>query len=272
MRETSQGSSSNRSIVLIHGLWMTPLSWGPVETRLRELGYEVSAPAWPGHDGDIETVRAAAPSALAALGFAEVTAHFEEIVRLMSEPPILVGHSFGGLVVQVLLDSGLGAAGVAIDSAAPKGVSRLPLAQVRSTFPVLSRPGNRHKAVGLTFAQFRYAFANTMTETEARQVYDRYAVPDTGRPVFQAAFADFTRGAPTAVDYGNSSRSPLLLIAGAEDHIVPAAVTRSNFRKYRHSGAVTDFREFPGRSHLILVEQGWREVIDYAHEWLTRVL
>ncbi len=262
----------NNDVVVIHGLFMTPLSWHNFETRLSGLGYVVQAPGWPGHEGDIESVRKAAPTALADLGMAEIIDHYDKMIRPMEKQPILIGHSLGGLTVQVLLDRGLGAAAVAIDPAPPKGVRRITLSEFKSTFPVLGHPGNRHKAVGLTYKQFRYAFANTLSEEEAHRVYEEYAVPDTGRPQFQVALADFMRNPPTAVDYRNETRKPLLLITGSEDHIVPAAVTRSNFRKYWHSSAVTDFIEFPGRSHLIYVEPGWEEVVDYVDNWLTRAL
>lgn len=269
---TDKESSRKRTAVLIHGMWMTPLCWEFIGPRLEQLGYRVTAPGWPGHEGDVEEVRKAAPSALAGLGFAEITSHFENMVRDMEEQPVLIGHSFGGLVAQVLLDRGLGAAGVAIDSAPPEGVNRIPYAQLKSAFPVLSRPGNRHKAVALTFKQFWYSFANTLVEEEARSAYERYAVPDTGRPIFQAALANFMREAPTAVNYRNNDRKPLLLIAGADDHTVPASVTRSNFKKYRHSSAVTDLQQFAGRSHLIIASRGWEEVVDAIDEWLTNTL
>jgi pimeloyl-ACP methyl ester carboxylesterase len=272
MGTEAQNSTAGRDVVLIHGQFMTPLSWDRFEWRLRELGYSVQAPGWPGHEGEIEEVRKAAPEALAGLGLADIIGRYETYLRDLEEQPVLVGHSFGGLVVQVLLDRGLGAAGVAIDPAPPKGVHKITLAEFKSNFPVLGNLGNRHKVVGLTFEQYRYAFANTLSEEEARDIYEKYAVPDTGRTVFQAALADFISDAPSAVDYHNDARKPLLMITGSEDHIVPAAVTRSNFRKYRGSSAVTDFKEFPGRSHLIYVEPGWEEVVDYIDSWLKRTL
>jgi pimeloyl-ACP methyl ester carboxylesterase len=272
MAADEEEKTTGKDVMLIHGLWMTPLCWEKFASRLEEIGYNVTAPGWPGHEGAIEVVRKAAPTALAGLGLAEIVDHYENILREREQQPILIGHSFGGLVAEILLDHGFGLAGVGIDAAPPKGVHRLPVTEVRSSFPVLDRVSHRHKAVGLTFPQFKYAFANTMPVEEARNVYERYAVPDTGRPLFQAAFADFESHAPTAVDYANGTRRPLLLIAGSEDHTVPESVVKSTFKKYRHSNAVTEFKEFSGRSHLIILEEGWQEVVDFIDEWLTRTL
>lgn len=270
--EVSLKISKDRTIMLIHGLWMTPLCWGYFEKRFQELGYQVMVPGWPGHEGDILEIREKAESTLAGLGLEEVVAHYRKILSNLNFSPILLGHSFGGLVVQILMDQGFGAAGVTLDSAAPKGVHKLALAQLRSTFPVLSNPSNRHKVVGLTFKQFYYAFVNTMSEDDARKAYERYAIPDTGRPLFQSAFSDLISHATTSINYQNNTRSPLLLLAGSEDHTVPAIVSRANYDKYNHSNAKTDFHEFPDRSHLIMVEEGWQEVVDYIHSWLNQTL
>jgi pimeloyl-ACP methyl ester carboxylesterase len=254
------------TIVLIHGLWMTPRSWDPFKTLYEQRGYRVLAPAWPRLVGDVEQIRRD-PSALAGLGILEIVDHYAHIVRRLDAPPILIGHSFGGLVVQMLLDRGLGVAGVGIDAAAPKGVWRLPASQIRANLPVLANPANRRRTVGFTFEQFRYAFANTMSEPDARSAYERNAIPGPGRLVFQAAFANFTPRPATRVDYRNDDRAPLLLIAGGEDHVVPASVNRANHRKYRHAKPHTDFMEFSGRSHLIVAQTGWREVAECALAW-----
>ena len=264
--------SKGRTVCFIHGLWMNPLCWEHFQGYFAGLGYNVVAPGWPGHEGDVEEVRRTAPSGLANLGFAEIVSHFEEIVRPMDEQPILIGHSFGGLVVQILLDRGLGVAGVGIDAAPPKGVHRLPVTQLKALGHAIRRPANRHRVIMLTFEQFRYGFANTMSEDEAREAYQRYSVPDTARPLFQSALAAFMKNPPTAVDYGNVSRKPLLLIGGGMDHTVPASVSRSNFHKYRHSTAFTDYHEFADRSHNIIVEKGWEEVAQYARDWLDGML
>ncbi len=208
------------------------------------------------------------PSALAGIGVTEIVNHYDEFVRTLDEPPILVGHSFGGLVVQMLLDRGLGAVGVAIDPAPPKGILRLPWAAIRASWPVLSSPLSVRRTVALTFGQFRYAFANVMSEEDARAAYERYAVPGSGRPVFQAALANLTPWShATRVNYRNTDRAPLLLIAGSNDYQVPAAVVEENFRRYEHSEAVTDFKQFAGRSHLLIAQSGWQEVAAYALSW-----
>ena len=263
---------NNRTILLIHGLWMTPLSWENFKDRFEKLGYNVLTPGWPGHEGNVEEVRRNAPKNIADLGLEEVVQHYEKIIHEMDCPAILIGHSFGGLIVQILIDKGYGSAGVGIDSAAPKGVHKLTYDELKSAFPVLSRPGNRHKAVGLTFEQFHFAFANKMSEEDAKIAYNKYAIPDTGRAVFESVFDDFNRNAPTTINYKNNTRSPLLLIAGSDDHTVPAAVTKSNYDKYSNSSAITDFHEFKGRSHLIMLEPGWEEVVDYIDEWIINTL
>jgi pimeloyl-ACP methyl ester carboxylesterase len=260
-----------RTIVLIHGLWMTPSSWEPFGGLYEDRGYEVIAPPWPRLRGAVEDIRHD-PSTLDGLGVTECVDHYDEVIRKLDEPPILMGHSFGGLYVQMLVDRGLGAAGVAIDSAAPKGVLRLPPSQIKALSAVLLNPANRSRTVALSFEQFRYGFANTMTEADARAAFERHAVPGPGRPVFQAGFANFSPTAATKVDYRNHRRAPLLVIAGGDDHTVPASVNKANHRKYRHSQAVTDFKEFPGRSHLIVAQHGWQEVADYALSWVQEHL
>jgi len=253
-------------IVLIHGLWMTPRSWEHWVARYEAAGHQVLAPAWPGLDRDVEDLRADA-SGIETLGVAEIADHYEAIVRGLPEAPIIMGHSFGGLFTQILLDRGLGAAGVAIDSAAAKGVFSLPPQQLRSAFPVLKSPLNAHRTVLLTPEEFHYAFANTMDEAASRAAYDRYAVPGPGRVLFQAALANLNPRAETRVHYRNDDRAPLLFIAGGEDHVVPAQVDAAQARKYRRSAAVTEYREFPGRSHFTVGQDGWEEVADYALDW-----
>jgi pimeloyl-ACP methyl ester carboxylesterase len=254
------------TIMLIHGAWMTPRSWDPFRGFYEQLGYRVLTPPWPRLEGEVEEIRRD-PSALGGLGIAEIVDSYERVVRLLDDPPIIMGHSFGGLFVQMLLDRGLGAAGVAIDAAAPKGVLRLPFSQIRALSPVLLNPLNLRRAVALDFDQFRYAFANTMTERAAREAFQLNAIPAPGRIVFQAGLANLNPRAVTKVDYGNDRRPPLLLIAGSQDHIVPASVNQATLRKYRRSAATTDFAEFSGRSHLIVAQPGWEEVAEYALSW-----
>ncbi len=253
-------------IVLIHGLWMTPRSWESFRTFYKARGYRVLAPPWPRMQGEVENIRRD-PSALAGLGVAEIADHYDRLIRDLPEPPILMGHSFGGLIVQQLLDRGLGAAGVAIDPAPPKGVYRLPFSALKAASAVLSNPFNYGRVPAFTFRQFRYAFGNNVSEEEARWFYDRYAIPGPGRPLFQAATANLNPRAATKVNFRNSRRAPLLLIAGSEDHQVPASVVRENFRRYVWSMAITELREFSGRSHLIMLQDGWQEVAEYALAW-----
>jgi pimeloyl-ACP methyl ester carboxylesterase len=254
------------TIVLVHGLWMTPLSWEKWVERYEDLGFRVIAPAWPGLEGGVDAIRRD-PSPLAGLGITEIVDHYEKVVRALDKPPIIMGHSFGGTFVQLLLDRGLGVAGVAIDSGPVKGVLRLPLSSLRSARPVLGNPANRRRAVPLTPEQFHYAFTNTLTAQESRQAYDRYHVPGSGRVLFQGAFANFTRHAATEVDFAREGRAPLLFIAGGDDHIVPPALNKENVRRYRKSASVTDYVEFPDRSHFIVGQPGWEEVADHALRW-----
>ena len=258
--------NETKTIVLIHGLWMTPRSWEPFRRFYVEQGYEVLAPAWPRLHGEVEDVRRD-PSALAGLGLLEIFEHYDKFVRTLPEPPILIGHSFGGLTVQVLLDRGLGAAGVSIDGTAPKGILPLPFSVIRAANPVLFNPFNYWGTVALSFEQFRYTFANTMTEADARAAYERNAVPGPGRPVFQSALGNLTPGAATTLNHRNGDRAPLLLIAGGSDHLVPPILNQVNYKKYGKSRAVTAYKEFPGRSHLIVAQEGWEEVAAYALDW-----
>jgi pimeloyl-ACP methyl ester carboxylesterase len=260
------------AVVLIHGLWVTPRSWEHWVAHYTAQGFRVLAPAWPGVEGEVEDLRLD-PSSMAGIGLEEVVNHYEAIVRNLDRPAVLVGHSFGGTIVQLLLDRGLGAAGVAIDSAAVKGVLPLPLSTLRSTWPVLRSPANKGKAIGLSPRQFHYAFANTLSEEESLAAYDRYHVPGPARVLFQGAFANFNPRAVTRVDFRNDRRAPLLFIAGGADHIVPPKVNRANARLYRKSPALTDYQEFAGRSHLTIGQDGWQEVADYAMDWaLNRAL
>ncbi len=227
-------------------------------------------PPYPGLEVEVESLNAD-PAPIEALTVPAVVAHYQGIVGGLDQPPILMGHSFGGLIVQILLDHGLGAAGVAIDSVAPQGVRALPRAEAKSGFLVLQNPANRHRAVPLTPGQFRYAFANTLSEHESARVYQRYHVPAPGRFVWDTVLANFTFGhADTYVDFRNRGRAPLLLVGGGADHLEPAAVSKSNFKHYRKTPAVTEYHEFPGRAHYTIGQDGWEEVADYALTWATQ--
>ena len=258
--------SKTSTIVLIHGLWLSALSWENWVERYRARGYDVIAPSWPGMERDVASLRAD-HSAIDNLGVAEIVEHYESIVRGLPGKPILMGHSMGGVVVQILLDKGHGSAGVAIDPGPIKGVLSLPLSALRSAFPAIKNPANNHRAVSLTHEQFHYAFTNTMTAAESARIFERYAVPGPGRVLFQAALANFNPNATTQVDFYNPHRAPLLLIAGGADHTAPPAVTRAEAKLQGRSDALTAYKEFPGRSHFTIGQPGWEQIADFALDW-----
>ncbi len=259
-------SDPRQTIVLIHGLWLTALSWEHWVQRYSGDGFRVIAKSWPGMDGDIDVLRADT-SGIDNLGLTEITEYYADIIIALDRPPIIMGHSFGGLITQLLLDRGLGAAGVAIDSSAIKGVLAVPASTLKSGFPVLKNPANRHRSVSLTPQEFHYAFTNTLTEAESLDAYRRYAVPGPGRVLFQGALANLSPHSPATVDIRNSKRAPLLIIAGGADHVIPPKVSEANAKRQRKSDAITAYREFPGRSHFTLAQQGWEHVADFAVQW-----
>jgi pimeloyl-ACP methyl ester carboxylesterase len=254
------------TIVLIHGLWVTPLSWERWIERYSSQGYDVIAPAWPGMDATVEQLRSDT-SAFDNVGITQIVEHYDAIIRELERPPIVIGHSFGGAVTQLLLDRGLGAAGVAIDSAPVRGILTLPLSTLRVGAVALKNPRNEHRAVALSPEQFHYAFTNTLSDEDSLKVYERYAVPGPGRTLFQASLANFNPHSSTRIDFHNDDRAPLLLIAGGKDHVAPAAVTRANAKLQAKSKAITAFKEFSARSHYTLGQEGWEEVADYALQW-----
>lgn len=265
----SANSAGKGTIVLIHGLWLSSRSWEHWVDRYAEAGYQVIAPGWPGMDVDVDVLRKD-PSVMNGLGVVEVADHYEKLIRQLDVPPILMGHSFGGLLVQLLLDRGLGSAGVAIHPAPPKGVLRLPISALRASFPVLGNPANRNRTVSLTPDQWHYSFTNTMNEADSKSAYARYHVPAPGRPLFQAATANVRPGGATTVNFANDDRAPLLLVAGGADHTVPASMVRENLKRYRKSTAVTDIHEYPDRSHFTAGSPGWEEVADDALSWVEQ--
>lgn len=257
------------TIVLIHGLWMNPHSWEHWVSRFREQGFRVLAPAWPGLEGEVEEIRRD-PARVVGLGLREVIARYEEVIRELDEAPIIMGHSFGGAITQILLDRGLGSVGVAISSAAVKGVLPLPYSTLKSVWPVLRNPIDIDRAVTLTPQQFRYGFAHALSKQESAAAYARYHVPGSARVLFQGALANVDPHAATRVDFRNPGRSPLLFIAGGADHIAPPKVNKANVRLSRKSSAIAEYREFPGRTHFIVGQDGWEEVADYALSWSVR--
>jgi pimeloyl-ACP methyl ester carboxylesterase len=255
------------TIVLIHGLWMTPRSWEHWITRYESEGYTVLAPAWPGMEGEVEELNRD-PSPIASLDVDQIVDHYDAIIRGRDSPPIVMGHSFGGAFTQLLLDRGLGAAGVGIASATVKGVRDLPLSTIKATAPILSNPFNSGEAVPLNEKQFHYAFANTLSQEESDEIYKRYHVPGSTTVLREGAFANLHRDAPTKVDFAKADRAPLLFIAFDEDHIVPAKASEHNAEKYTETGspAIVEFKAFPDRPHFPGVP-GWEEVADYALSW-----
>ncbi|MEU2927196.1 alpha/beta hydrolase [Streptomyces sp. NPDC007251] len=262
-------SDSRTPAVFIHGMWLHASSWQPWLDLAAEHGYTPLAPGWPGEAATVAEARRH-PDEVAGLGIDDVTAHYAGVIRSLDRPPVLIGHSFGGLVAQKLLGAGLARAAVAIDPAQIKGVKALPPAQLRAGFPVLGNPANRRRAVSLTAAQFAYGFGNALAREESDDLHARFTIPSPGRPLFEAALANFTRTSPAAVATGNTERGPLLLISGQADHTVPDAVTRSAYKLYGNSTAVTELKQFPDRGHSLVIDHGWPVVADYALQWLAR--
>jgi non-heme chloroperoxidase len=256
--------------VFVHGLWLLPSSWDRWAEVFDAAGYAALAPGWP---DDPETVAEANanPDTFANKTVGDVADHLAEVIGKLDRKPVVIGHSFGGLLAQILAGRGLSTATVAIDPAPFRGVLPLPVSALRSASPVLTNPANRHRAVPLTYEQFRYAFANAVDESEARQLYDAFAVPAPGAPLFQAATANFNPWTEVKVDHKNPERGPLLIISGEKDHTVPWAIANASFKKQKkNKQAVTEIVEMSGRGHALTIDSGWREVADTALEFVRR--
>jgi pimeloyl-ACP methyl ester carboxylesterase len=261
--------STPDTIVLIHGFWVTPRSWEQWVTHYEERGFRVLAPAYPGFEVEVEALNAD-PTPIEKVTLPAIVEHMQSVITALEAPPIIMGHSAGGAITQLLLDRGCGVAGVALNSAPTEGVKVAPLSQVRSTFPVLKNPANRHRAVGLTPEQWQYAFTNTFTEEESLRLYERYHVPASGAIVWGGVLANFQPGHQDAwVDYRNDARAPLLFVSGTEDHIMPPAVQRSNAKHYK-SDTVTEIKEYEGFAHLLPAQEGWERIADEVLDWALR--
>jgi pimeloyl-ACP methyl ester carboxylesterase len=260
-------TTETKTIVFIHGLWIHTSSWQPWMDFFNAQGYKTLNPGWPGDEETVAGCRAN-PQAIANRGVTEVSDHYTGVIATLPQPPIVIGHSFGGLIAQILLGRGLASACVAIDPAPIKGVWQLPFSALKSSLPVLGNPFNLKKAKSLTFEQFRYGFANAVSEKEAKELYEKWTIPAPCRPLFQAATASFA-GDQTKVNMKNTGRGPLLITGGEKDHQAPQILGKASLKKYNKS-VVSEFKLFNDRGHSLIVDSGWKEIAEYAHTWLKK--
>jgi non-heme chloroperoxidase len=256
-------------VVFIHGLWLLPSSWDRWATVFEEAGYTALSPGWPDDPETVEEANAH-PEVLAHKTVGQVADHFADVIGRLTKKPAVIGHSFGGLLAQIIAGRGLSAAAVAIDPAPFRGVLPLPISALKSASPVLSNPANRNRAVPLTYEQFRFGFANAVSEDEAKQLYDAYAVPAPGAPLFQAATANLNPWTEAKVNSKNPDRGPLLIISGEKDNTVPWAIANASYKKQKRNEGVTEIVEMPNRGHALTIDSGWREVADTALAFVKR--
>jgi non-heme chloroperoxidase len=272
-REQAQVDEANASgrppVVFVHGLWLLPNSWDAWRTVFGEAGYATLAPGWPDDPATVEEAKAH-PEAFAHKSVGQIAEHYQDVIGKLARPPAVVGHSFGGLLTQILAGRGLAAASVAIDPAPFRGVLPLPLSALKAAFPVLRNPLNRRRAVALTYKQFRFAFANVVSEDEAKTLYDSYSVAGSGIPLFQAAFANLNPWTEAKVDSKNPDRGPLLIIDGEKDNTVPWAIANASYKKQKRNSGVTEIMKIPNRGHSLTIDSGWREVADTALAFVRR--
>jgi non-heme chloroperoxidase len=256
-------------VVFVHGLWLLPSSWDRWAAVFEEAGYTALTPKWP---DDPDTVAEANehPEVFARKTVGQVADHFADVIGKLDKKPAVIGHSFGGLLTQMIAGRGLSAVSVAIDPAPFRGVLPLPISALKSAAPVLSNPANRHRAVPLTFDQFRFGFANAVSEDEAKELYETYAVPAPGAPLFQAASANLNPWTEVKVDTKNPERGPLLIISGEKDNTVPWSIANASYKKQSRNEAVTEIVELPNRGHALTIDSGWREVADTALAFVRR--
>lgn len=262
-------SSGKTPVVFVHGLWLLDSSWDRWAAFFEEAGYAAVTPGWPDDPTSVAEAREN-PEVFAGKSVGDVAAYEQMIIEQLDRQPVIIGHSFGGLLVQILAGRGLAAATVAIDPAPSRGVLPLPIAALKAASAVLTNPANRHRAVALTFEQFRYGFANALSEEEAREVYERYHVAGSGVPIFQAAFANINPRSETKADARNPERGPMLVIGGELDHQAPWAITEATYKRQRKNVGVTEVVEIPGRGHSLTIDNGWREVAQIALDFVVR--
>jgi len=271
--ESEQVQRANESglqpVVFIHGLWLLPSSWDRWATLFEEAGYTAVSPGWPDDPATVEEANAN-PEVFAHKTVGQVADHFADVIGRLDKKPAVIGHSFGGLLTQIIAGRGLSAASVAIDPAPFRGVLPLPISALKSASPVLSNPANRNRAVPLTYEQFRFGFANAVSEDEAKQLYDAYAVPAPGAPLFQAATANLNPWTEAKVDSKNPARGPLLIISGEKDNTVPWAIANASYKKQKRNEGVTEIVEMKNRGHALTIDSGWREVADTALAFVKR--
>ena len=263
--ETKQVDRANTAgstpVVFVHGLWLLPTSWDRWAELFEKNGYTALTPGWP-DDPDTIAQAKAHPEVFANKSVGDVADHFEDVIRGLKKKPAVIGHSFGGLLTQILAGRGVAKVSVAIDPAPFRGVLPLPISSLRSASPVLKSPANYHRAVPLTYEQFRYSFANTLNEDEAKELYATYSVPTPGEPLFEAAFANLNPWTEVKVDTKNPKRGPLLILDGEKDHVVPWAIANASYKRQRRNDGVTEIMKVPGRGHALTIDHGWQEVAD----------
>ena len=268
--QVEKANASGRTpVVFIHGLWLLPHSWDRWASVFEQAGYAPLTPGWP---DDPETVDEAKkhPEVFAGKTIGQVADHYAEVIGQLKKKPAVIGHSFGGLITQIVAGRGLAAVSVAIDPAPFRGVLPLPFSSLKAASPVLGNPLNRNRAIPLTYEQFRYAFANAVSEDEAKELYETFAVPAPGAPLFQAAAENLNPWTEAKVDTKNPDRGPLLIISGEKDHTVPPSIAKASYENQKHNEGVTEIAEIPGRGHALTIDNGWREVAERPLEFVKR--
>jgi non-heme chloroperoxidase len=269
-QQIDQANASDRTpVVFVHGLWLLAGSWDNWVGAFEEAGYAALSPGWPGDPESVAEAKAN-PDLFAQQTIAGTADHYGQVIGRLSRKPAVIGHSFGGLLAQIIAGRGLSAATVSMSPAPYRGILPLPISSLRASFPVLSNPANRKRGVGLTPEQFRYGFGNVVNEQESQQLYDAYSVPGPGQSLFQAATANLNPGTQAKVDARNPARGPMLIVSADGDHTVPWAIAHASYKKQRHNEGVTEITKMTGRGHSLTIDSGWREVADVALHFLKR--